>query len=37
VFPEKQEDQLDSLQIKFLELFASKWTSEKKYLPVIQP
>jgi hypothetical protein len=36
VFPEKQEDQLDSLQIKFLELFASKWTSEKKYLPVFQ-
>lgn len=36
VFPEKREDQLDSLQLKFLELFSSKWTSEKKYLPVIQ-
>jgi len=35
VFPENQENQLDSLQIKFLALFSSKWKSEKKYLPVI--
>ncbi|MFN9959823.1 MAG: hypothetical protein ACK55I_42610, partial [bacterium] len=36
VFPENPGDQPDALQWKFLELFSSKWKSEKKYLPVIK-
>jgi hypothetical protein len=36
VFPEKSGNQMDSLQIKFLELFSSKWQSKGKYVPVIQ-